>query len=78
MPLAHIMDYSILHLCIDRNIQPNVTAGICNYNVNNFKIILRMHIITVQIVQKKMCLDLDHIQKCTTSFLTEMIPEVQT
>ena len=24
-----------IHLCIDRNIQPNVTAGISNYNVNN-------------------------------------------
>ena len=26
---------NIIHLCIDRNIQPNVTAGISNYNVNN-------------------------------------------
>ena len=25
----------VIHLCIDRNIQPNVTTGICNYNVNN-------------------------------------------
>ena len=28
----------VIHLCIDRNIQPNVTAGICNYNVNNLKL----------------------------------------
>ena len=36
-----------IHLCIERNIQPNVTAGISSYNVNNlFKIRLHMHIIT--------------------------------
>ena len=47
MSLAHIMDYSTKHQYIDRNIQPNVTDGICNYNVNNwFKIVLCMHIVT--------------------------------
>ena len=25
----------VIHLCIDRNIQPNVTAGISIYNVNS-------------------------------------------
>ena len=51
MSLApHHGTIQIKHLYIDRNIQPNVTDGICNYNVNNyFKIVLRMHIVTIVI-----------------------------